>query len=296
MRRPMLLFVSATTLLACEDEWFVPLLPPPADSAPVLWMWVGAEDDAPPCIDGQPPKWEGWMVDAPEGLPDTCDACECGPAACELPTTVMANAMTCPGGSTSIALDAGAGWDGTCAALPSPVQPDDVASIVYEPPTLSPCTPSATPEPPPVPARFVRVCAGNTAQEPPGFIPCMQASSEGTCRRGLTRHEFFEQLIDNRACAPCECGPPAGGRCVADVGLYGDSACSDRMVTGLPVGLGETACADVTSPLPLSAMRATLVEEEPGACSPSVAAVLGTLERREPHIVCSYSEIWWDTP
>ncbi|WP_437576405.1 hypothetical protein [Sorangium sp. So ce887] len=287
----MLLVLSATALLACENEWYVPLLAPPADSGPVLWMWVGAEDEAPPCIDGQPPKWEGWMPETPEGLPDTCDACECGPAACVLPSKVMTSGMICPGGGPSIALDAGAGWDGTCAALPSPVQPDDVASIVYEPPTLSPCTPSATPQPPPVPASFVRVCAGNTAQDPPGFIPCMESSREESCRNGLTRHEFFEELIDDRACAPCECGPPAGGRCVADVGLYGDSACSDRVNAAISLGLGEESCADVSSPLPLSAMRATLVEAEPGACSPGAPAVLGTLERREPHVVCSFPEI-----
>lgn len=291
MRRPMLLVLSATMLLACEDEWYVPLLPPPADSGPVLWMWVGPKDEAPPCIDGQPPKWEGWMPEATEDLPRTCDACECGPAECVLPSKVTTSGLTCPGGGTSIALDAGEGWDGTCAAFPTPVPPDGFASIIYEPPTLSPCTPLAAPEPPPIAARFVRVCAGNTAQDPPGFIPCMQADKEGTCRDGTTRHEFFEELIDNRACAPCDCGRPAGGRCVADVVLYADSACNDRVDAALSLGLGERACADVSSPLPLSAMRATLVEAEPGACTPSGAAVIGTVERREPHVVCSLPEI-----
>ncbi|WP_437632755.1 hypothetical protein [Sorangium sp. So ce854] len=204
---------------------------------------------------------------------------------------MTANGAACPGGGGSRVVDAGEGWDGTCVALPSPVQAEQLASVLYEPPVLAPCTPSETPEPPPVAATFVRVCAGNTAQKPPAFVACMQAGSDGTCRDGLVRHEFFEELIDGRACAPCECGPPEEGNCVADVTLYGDSQCSDRVDAALGMGLGEMRCANVSSPLPLSAMRAALVEAEPGTCSPSVPAVIGALERHEPHVVCSFPEI-----
>ena len=98
-------------------------------------------------------------------------------------------------------------------------------------------------------------------------------------------------MIDGRACAPCECGPPEEGNCVVDVTLYGDSQCSDRVDAALGIGLGEMRCADVSSPLPLSAMRAALVDAEPGTCSPSVPAVIGAIERHEPHVVCSFPEI-----
>lgn len=287
MRRLICLALSAMTLLACEDESFVPLITPPPYTIPVLWMWVGPQDEAPPCADGQPPRWEGWM---PEEPPDRCDGCACGPAACVLPSRLTTDALSCPGGGSSVSVDAGDGWDGTCAALPSPVAPDELASVLCYPPTLSPCTPSDTPEPPPVAARFVRVCAGDTDDDPPGFIACMQAASDGTCWDGYTRHEFFEELIDDRACAPCECGPPAGGTCVAELILYGDSACTDRVDAALSVGLGEMPCTDIRSSLPLGALRASLVEAEPGACSPSVPAIIGTLERREPHVVCALPE------
>ncbi|WP_437905169.1 hypothetical protein WME95_43825 [Sorangium sp. So ce327] len=226
----------------------------------------------------------------PEEPLDRCDGCACGPAACELPSRLTVDSLDCPGGGSSVSVDAGDGWDGTCAALPSPVAPEELASIVYDPPALSPCAPSETPEPPLVAARFVRVCAGDTAHEPPGFTACMQASSDGTCWDGHTRHEFFEELIDHRACAPCECGPPAGGTCIAELLLYGDGACKDRVGAALSAGLGETPCAGIRSSLPLSAVRASLVEAAPGACSPNVPAVIGTLERREPHVVCSFPE------
>ncbi|WP_437975095.1 hypothetical protein WMF11_44620 [Sorangium sp. So ce295] len=295
MRRLTYLVLAATPLLACEDESFVPLAPPQVDAAPVLWMWVGPRDEAPSCIDGQAPKWEGWMLEAPERQPETCEGCTCGQAACVLPSKVTTSAASCPrGGSSvdvSVHVDAGEAWDGTCAALPSPVEPDERASVVYEPPALSPCTPSGTPEPPPLPARFVRVCAGNTAQEPPGFIACMQATREGRCDLALTRLEFFEELIDHRACPPCACDPPAGGTCLADVVLHGDSTCSDRVDAALSLGLGDVRCADVRSPLALGAMSAVLVDAEPGACSPSVPVVTGAVERREPRVVCAFSDI-----
>ncbi|WP_438016230.1 hypothetical protein WMF18_36105 [Sorangium sp. So ce315] len=284
MRKLSLLALSAATLLAC-GEWFGPPLDPPLDSGPVLWMWVGPKDEAPPCVDGQPPKWEGWM---PQGSPDSCEPCTCGPAACTLPSRVSTNASACPGGGRSIEFGAGAGWDGTCATPASPVEPGEFASVVYEPPTLSPCTPSKTPEPPPAPALFVRVCAGNTAQDPPGFVDCMQASKEGTCRDGLTRHEFFEALIDDRACAPCECGPPAGGKCVANVSLYGDGACGAQVDAALSISAGDIRCTDIDSTLALVALRAELVEAEPGACAASVPAVIGDVEGREPRVVCSF--------
>lgn len=286
MRRLMWLAFSAT-LLACEDEWFVPLTNPPPDSWPVLWMWVGPKDEAPPCVDGQPPKWEGWI---PEETADRCDGCACGPAACVLPSKVTMSAFGCPGGGSSVSVDAGEGWDGTCSAFSSPVAPDELASALYEPPVLSPCTPSGTPEPPPIAARFVRVCAGNTAQEPSGFIRGMQASREGTCWDGLTRHEFFEELIDHRACAPCECGSPARGSCVAELMLYEDSACGDRLDAAISARLGEMQCADIRPSVPVSSMRATLVEAEPGVCSPSAPAVIGTLEGRKQHVVCTFPE------
>ncbi|WP_437621198.1 hypothetical protein [Sorangium sp. So ce1151] len=196
------------------------------------------------------------------------------------------NAVVCPGGGSSIVFDAGAGWDGTCAARTSPVQPDEFASVAYGSPTMSPCTPSPTPDPPPVPAMFVRVCAGNTAQDPPGFVDCMQASMDGACRDGLTRHEFFGEIIDTRACTPCECGPPVGGECVADIILYGDRACSNQVDAALAIHTGDTPCADVTSSL--IAMRAELVEAEPGACAANVPAVIGKLEGRRPHVVCVF--------
>jgi hypothetical protein len=38
-------------------------------------------------------------------------------------------------------------------------------------------------------------------------------------------------------------------------------------------------------------MSAVLVDAEPGACSPSVPVVTGAVERREPRVVCAFSDI-----
>ncbi|WP_437484564.1 hypothetical protein WME75_45140 [Sorangium sp. So ce1014] len=186
-----------------------------------------------------------------------------------------------------MSFDAGAGWDGTCSPAGAPIPSDAPASVTYEPPTLGACTPSPAPEPLPVIATFGKACGGYIGQPPEGYDLCIQTRSDGSCWDDYPeKREFTEELIDNRSCSACECGPPAGGECSADVFLYGDAACSEEIAASEGIGQAETRCADVSSPSPLVAMRAELTKAEPGSCTPSVSTVTGTVEKGKMHIVC----------
>ncbi|WP_438032185.1 hypothetical protein [Sorangium sp. So ce204] len=184
-------------------------------------------------------------------------------------------------------LDAGAGWDGTCTPAGAPIPGEAFASVTFEAPSLGACTPSPAPEPLPVVATFAKACAGYIGQPPEGYDLCVRTKKDGSCWDGYPeKREFTEELVDHRSCSACECGSPEGGKCSADVFLYGDAACSEQIVASEGTGHGAARCSDVSSPSAVVAMRAELTEAEPGSCTPSVSRVTGTVEKGEMHIVC----------
>ncbi|WP_441292262.1 hypothetical protein ACSRUE_19310 [Sorangium sp. KYC3313] len=281
MRLAALFALASPVLLACD----VPeLSDEPHAGCPAVWLWEGPQDDAPACPEERETLWEGWKGAI---VPQACGACECGPAACVLPSSVTTHASVCPGIEDSTTLDAGAGWDGTCTPAGAPSPGEAFASVTFEAPALGACTPSPAPEPLPVVATFAKACAGYIGQPPEGYDLCIRTKTDGSCWDGYPeKREFTEELIDHRSCSACECGPPEGGKCSADVFLYGDAACSEEIVASEGIGHAEARCSDVTSPSAVVAMRAELTEAEPGSCTPSVSRVTGTVEKGEMHIVC----------
>ncbi|WP_437653652.1 hypothetical protein [Sorangium sp. So ce1182] len=197
------------------------------------------------------------------------------------------HASMCPGAEESRILDAGAGWDGTCAPAGTPIPGEAFASVTFEAPALGGCVPSPPPEPLPVVARFGKACAGYIGQPPEGYDLCIRTKTDGSCWDDYPeKREFTEELMDNRLCSACTCGPPEGGNCSADLFLYGDAACGEEILASEGIGQGEPRCADVSAPSAVVAMRAELTGAEPGSCTPSVSKVTGTVERGEMHIVC----------
>jgi hypothetical protein len=288
MRFAVVLPLVVVTPLACLE---IPDYVPRGDTVcqvgcPSMWLWVGPHDEAPSCPEGHRPLWDAWSAEAL--VPQECGACECGPAACVLPPAVTAHAPLCPGTDDPRVIEVGASWDGTCTARAPAISADAFASVTYAPPALAPCTPSKAPEPSPVIAAFARTCAAKFGDDvPAGFLVCLPPYDNGSCPPGLEKRiELTEEHIDKRTCTPCACGAPEGGTCVADVFLYGDSTCSAQIDAALTVDQKDTPCHDISSPLPLVAMRAEMTEAEPGSCTPSVSTVIGTVEQGAAYPLC----------
>lgn len=293
MRSAVFIMATLTASFGCGDTSSVSTPPPPPPSIPMAdhqeWLWVGPQGEAPACPGDRQVDWEGWAHETATG---DCGACECGPAACVPPSSVTAYASTCriDDEGVRVTFDAGEGSDGSCVAAVPPVSSNTFASVIFEPPTLAPCTPSQPLEPPPISMKFARACPSSLDEVPPsGFSLCTDPELDGSCRPGFSdRRELTERFVDNRTCAPCACGEPTGGDCRVDVGLYGDASCVDYIVVMNWMGLGFSPCSDTPANLPLSTVRVVLRQQEPGACTPtpSISEVVGTVEQGEKRVFC----------
>src|SRR4051794_14018867 len=100
------------------------------DQCDPIWLWTGPPDQAPSCPPGHPLRWDGWK-DAK--ITDACGACECGPAACVMPSGVTTHSGSCQGGPADpIGLPAPNGWDGSCLAAPAAIPAHNFASVTYD--------------------------------------------------------------------------------------------------------------------------------------------------------------------
>jgi hypothetical protein len=284
MRCSALLAIVPLAVLGCYEFHDTNPIKP---GCPAVWLWTGPRDQAASCPDGREILWEGWNQ---EIVPDACGPCSCGPTACVLPSAVTTHAPICGAGEENpIGFDAGAAWDGSCAAAAHAIPSGEFASVTYEPPTLAPCMPSETPEPLPITGTFARACAGYIGKPPPDFELCVITKKDGSCweEYGYSiRREFTEVFEDNRTCTPCTCGGPSGGRCDAQVTLYMDAECGVAFDSALVSLAEQPLCQDVTAG-PLAAMRAEPRQQQPGACSPSVSAVVGAVDSKKRVLCCT---------
>lgn len=279
--------ISTVALLGCGDE--LELYGPRMDDHPV-WLWTGTKEaDAPTCPGDRLADYEGWSM---ETALETCGACTCGPAACDLPSTVTAHTSLCsnPGAGTLVPFNAGGGLIGVCTPVASPVASGAFASVTYEPPALAhACAPSQL-EPPPISGQFIKACPIDAEQSRRiDFALCITPEHDGACRPEFSkRFESTRRIRDDRTCTPCTCGAPSGGDCRVDVLLYGDGTCTNQLDTGFGIGLGATTCHDASAPLSPSAVRVIFTQNEPGTCTPttSTSEVRGSVERDEARVFC----------
>lgn len=233
--------------------------------------------------------WEGFFAAQGFVAPDECEPCECGPAACAVPPKVTAHPSICPGEGVVGTLDAGASWDGSCAAAAVPIESDDYASVTFEPPTLAPCAPvSPAPNPSLGNLRFARACKS----VPPGYAPtdsltCYPPQPNGDCWYGARWRREYPMLNDTRKCSPCSCGAPGGGNCAVKTSLYKDKYCFDEIGNDFLSDHDAPICTRTTD-APLAAMRSVFTQNEPGTCAPSTDSTIvsGSLEPRVTRVVC----------
>ncbi|WP_437899331.1 hypothetical protein [Sorangium sp. So ce124] len=277
----------AFTLTACLDLDNFYIYPPKKEQEP-MWLWSGDHEDAAPCPGDRKIWWEGWVD---EVFPPECGPCACSPARCAPPTGVTSHAAACPGEGLPSSLEADDVLDAACTVPALSIPASSLASVTYRPPTLAPCTPSPTPEPPPIDGIFARACRAGQANEtpPPGWSLCRPPEDDGTCRIEFPiRREFSTLGPDDRTCSPCECGPPSGGSCRMTVTLYGDTRCSRPLDSAELSDTDVPLCHDLTAPAELTAFRVDVIRREEGACTPKRATSMasGTIEKGEHHVAC----------
>ena len=255
-------------------------------------VWIGPEEQAPPCPPIQVVRYEGHgALDASAG----CD-CRCDPPVlgCAVPA-ITASTTSCAmadAGLPQTPYDLPAAWDGGCAQLDAGGACDAgpcVQSLTIAPLTVkASCAPThADPTPPPATwGRFARECRGAPpgacddgqlcAPSPaPGFHRCVTLMGTYDCSAPFFApytepHVFYTGLQDTRTCSPCGCGmPPSGSSCAAQVSVFSDSACSSTAIDAGSVGTTAPLCVDVT---PGAAPGITLAVQPAathGACQPS---------------------------
>lgn len=279
---------------ACLGEC-VPLPPFGGWELPAL-LWFGPSHQAPDCPADRAPiyAYEGYADPAdPE-----CSECRCEPPSgeCELSSTLTAHAtVTCTGMVQNFS--APEPWDGDCTDL-NPVPANfNPKSVRVEAMTLmeSGCAP-ITPPPPrggsPVWKTFARACRGawspcvapgmicvpEPPPPPPGFSQCIfRAGDELECPPDYpNRHNFYNDLHDQRSCTDCTCAPPEGSQCSTMVTVYELAGCLEP--AGSVAVKFDAQCLPLTDPLGLGSKSATPAHYEPGSCEPLGGEVAGTVE------------------
>lgn len=81
-----------------------------------------------------------------------------------------------------------------------------------------------------------------------------------------TKHVYYKNFVDDRACTACTCQSPSGGTCGISLTLYSDAACGGAAITTFNAG----TCQDLTGN-PTIAGRSGVVSTPPtgGSCPPT---------------------------
>jgi len=248
----------------------------------------------------------------------TCPACACGPSetTCAAPQTWSAVAAPCAGAGNAAKtpFDAPNEWTGVCNTA-TKILADGVCaggvpcvqSVLVDPPQAigAACTPvqsgeETKPGPPWSWATFARGCAeeldnvdecGSPSLESTGaYYHCARLEqADDLCPSDFPeRHELFQIATDERACAPCTCGPPAGGDCAMKVGAFSDEAC-EAPAGSAYAELNEPAiCFDVPDGAALRSKSAEQVFSSPGTCAPGGGAPMGQVVPANPVTWCCY--------
>jgi hypothetical protein len=229
-----------------------------------------------------------------------------------LPETVTLNSSpvcAAEAGDAGVPFDPPSAWDGGCttsAAIASVECDGGVCGASVAPLVLDDkCVPQQAPTPKSLMWGLVAyTCTGTTSGScndqgyvctpkpptlPPGFSICVSRQGDDPnikCPDGYpARSVFYVSAVDNRECAPCECGPPQGSSCTSLVSLYADGACS------IPVGSvtatsSSATCVTVPAGSSLGSKQAGSPTYVPGPCQPSGGGETGSVQLNDPFTFC----------
>jgi len=265
-------------------------------------------------------------VTGPEALPLTCGACACDPpeGTCSVPAVWTLGSGPCSelGGLVKTNFDPPTNWDGTCSAddaIPAGKmcsgQPCVQSITVSEPVIEEKCT-SRTLDPWPDIPKFYEdspmsdettgkscglptdtvwpACAENPIKAclpnpGPDFSICIHKEGDEACPDSWpVRILYYDEVDDQRTCAPCGCDKPTDAMCSYRLTLGSDSACSvvtfeNVIGTGMPNGVG---CADLGIGIALGSKAAEIVEFSKGSCTPTGGVPIGDLILDKPTTFC----------
>jgi hypothetical protein len=254
---------------------------------PVL-LWFGNYSDTPDlCPDGS----RGDEVYRDPITPYSCPACECSDPACVLPSGMIASASGgCMGQFTPFPATKPDG-----CSTPTKIQPNDLQSVSIQPPTVSSCVPSMADIVVPKDlivaewAKKGRVCSGVRSghcddesqvcvsllpSAPPGWMQCIQNITKGD-QSTLCPDSYpypitgYQNRDHPSSCSPCECDPPVGSECTAEVSAYTDSSCVEASyIFEYVVPLGPPVCAPIPANMGLQGMTEKWFLNQPGKCMP----------------------------
>jgi hypothetical protein len=292
---------------------------------PVGWsdpalLWIGPPEQAPDCPSTAPTLgFEGYADLLVE--PSRCAECACDApeVSCELPVAWAARAgPSCDPAATTTSFAAPDGWDGTCAtanAIPAgqacgggpctqslDIPAPRVLASACAPRTVEPalghfgesrwatvakaCVGTAFPEC--VDPAMTCVPAQPEGEGAPEeeFLTCIAREGEQSCPATYpSRHVFHGEAEDTRSCAPCACGEPAGATCSVMASAFSDGACS-RFVAGVLVRSDDPLCLEVAAGTALGSKSASVVDIEPGSCTPSGGELSGGVAPRDATTFC----------
>jgi hypothetical protein len=131
-------------------------------------------------------------------------------------------------------------------------------------------------------------CVPTAAPPPPGFAQCIYREGDHACPAGFdytVKHLLFGGITDDRACTACGCGAPEGGECTVYISVYEDSACSTP-VDGTMASSATALCHPVIASSGFGSKSAEPPVYHPGACAPTGAEPVGTVEPVDPITYC----------
>ncbi|WP_437672500.1 hypothetical protein [Sorangium sp. So ce131] len=92
---------------------------------------------------------------------------------------------------------------------------------------------------------------------------------------------------DTRKCSECTCGPPSGGKCVAETVLFRNENCGDPLITTILSAVDAPACTSAIGDGDIVSMGIFALQSEPATCVPSEPVIVsGRLEEGKTHVAC----------
>lgn len=131
-----------------------------------------------------------------------------------------------------------------------------------------------------------QVCAP-VAVAPPGFALCVFQAGDVDCPSTFPdKHGVATGADDKRGCAPCACGAPMDGLCVATLNVFTDDVCAAPLLS-VQVGSTGPGCFDLVPPGPaLGSKSLDKLKYVPGTCAPSGGEAAGQVMPTGPATFC----------
>ena len=300
-------FTSCNADMSLPEAPDVPLVPCPGPEcvahAPLgwqgpVWLWSGAEADAPPC-----PEEVSSL--AYEGHADLrvsggCDACTCTTPECGFPEGVRISAVGPDYVGELVDILVPPNWDGSCFSFP-PVE--DPISVFFRRSTRSDCVPLVSQVEKHVDFSwdtFARACTSTTVPEPcsgapevcaapppKGFAQCLFREGEpSTCPVDYPELCRFHGGVDDQSsCTPCRCQLPEASRCRVFMSLDNSTTCASA-AQGTVVGPAHEGCMTNPGPPYYASVRAEINESEPDVCLAEGGAFVGEVLPAQPTTFC----------